>query len=63
VEQEPEHWQSGAAGACVTIESPAGLIELWVQSSNRYRVKGPNGEQIVEGFQRAREVAHELTGH
>ena len=46
------------AGPCVMIESPAGLIELWVQSPNRYRVKGPSGEQVVEGLQQVREVVH-----
>jgi hypothetical protein len=47
-------------GRCVTIESPAGPIELWVLGSQRYRVTAPSGERIVEGFQNAREVAHEL---
>ena len=60
MEQEPEPWQSGAAGPCVTIESPAGPVELWVLGDQRYRVKSPGGEQIVEGFQQAREAGHEL---
>ena len=61
--QEPEPWQSGAAGPCVTIESPAGPVELWVLGSQRYRVTAPSGEQVVEGYQQAREVAHELAGN
>jgi hypothetical protein len=60
---EPEPWQSGTAGPCVTIDSPAGPVELWVLGQQRYRVKAASGERIVEGFQRAREVAHELAGH
>jgi hypothetical protein len=58
--QEREAWQSGVAGPCVTIESPAGPIELWVLGHQRYRVTAPSGERVVEGFQRAREVAHEI---
>jgi hypothetical protein len=60
MDQEPEPSQSGAAGPCVTIESPAGPVELWALGQQRYRVVSPSGEQIVEGYQRAREVAHEL---
>jgi hypothetical protein len=60
MEQESEAWQSGAAGPCVTIESPAGPVELWALGQQRYRVEAPSGERIVEGFQRAREVAHQL---
>ena len=60
MELEPEPWQSSAAGPCVTIESPAGPVELWTLGSQRYRVTAPSGESVVEGFQRAREVAHEL---
>jgi hypothetical protein len=58
VEQQPEAWQ--APGPCLTVESPAGPVELWVLGNQRYRVKAPGGEQVVEGFQQAREVAHEL---
>jgi hypothetical protein len=60
MEQESEPWQSGAAGPCVTIESPAGPVELWVLGNQCYRVKAPSGEQVVEGFQQSRKVAHEL---
>ena len=60
---EPEPWQTGSAGPCVTIDSPAGPVELWVLGSQRYRVKTPTGDQIVEGYQQAREVAHELAGN
>jgi hypothetical protein len=58
--QEPEPWQSGAAGPCVTIDSPRGPIELWVLGEERYRVKASDGERVVEAFQQAREVAHGL---
>jgi hypothetical protein len=57
---EPEPWQSGAAGPCVTIDSAVGPVEVWVLGEQRYRVTATDSEQIVEGYQRAREVAHEL---
>jgi hypothetical protein len=60
MDREPEPWQSGASGPCLTVESPAGPVELWVLGDQRYRVKGPTSEREVEGFQRAPEVAHEL---
>jgi hypothetical protein len=63
MEQEPESWQRGAGGPCVAIGGPRGPIELWVLGNQRYRVKAPSGEQTVEGFQRAREVSHELAGN
>ena len=62
MEQEPEPWQTGAAGPCVTIDGSAGPVELWAITPQRYRVKAPTGEREVEGFQRAREVGHELAG-
>jgi len=34
--QAPEPWQSGAAGPCVTIESPGGPVELWVLGEQHY---------------------------
>jgi hypothetical protein len=61
VERQPEPWEhTAAAGPCATIDGPSGPVELWVLGDQRYRVKAPNGEQVVEGFQRAREVAREL---
>jgi hypothetical protein len=59
-DRKPEPWQTGAVGPCVTIESPAGPVELWVLGDQRYRVTAPSGERIVEGFEQAREVAHDL---
>jgi hypothetical protein len=58
--QEPEPWQSGAAGPCVTIDGPGGPVELWVLEEQRYRVFAPSSERVVEGYQQAREVAHRL---
>jgi hypothetical protein len=61
MERQPEPWQlTAAAGPCVTLDSPNGPVELWVLGQHRYRVTAPNGERVVEGFQRSREVAHEL---
>jgi hypothetical protein len=60
MDQEPEPWQKGAAGPCTTIDSPRGPVELWVLGNQRYSVTAPSGERVVEGFQRAREVAHVL---
>jgi hypothetical protein len=52
MDREHESWQSGAAGSCVTIESPAGPLELWVLGNQGYRVKAPSGEQVVASFVR-----------
>jgi hypothetical protein len=37
-------------------------VELSVLGAQRYRVKAPTGERIVEGFQQARAMARELAG-
>jgi hypothetical protein len=58
--REPEPWQTGAAGPCETIDGPNGPVELWVLGQQRYSVKAPNGERVVEGYDRACEVAHGL---
>jgi hypothetical protein len=58
MEQEAEPWQSGAAGPCLTVDGPGGPVEPWVLGQQRFRVTAPSGEQVVEGFQNAREAAH-----
>jgi hypothetical protein len=44
----------------VTIDGPNGPVELSVLGAQRYRVKTLKGERVADGFQRAREVGHEL---
>jgi hypothetical protein len=61
MERNPEPWElTAGAGPCATIDGPNGPVELCVLGQQRYCVKAPTGEQVVEGFQRAREVAPEM---
>jgi hypothetical protein len=61
MERTPEPWQVTAApGPCTTMDSAAGRVELWVLGGQRYRVTAPGDERVVEGYERACEVAHEL---
>ena len=58
----PEAWETGQGRPCATIDSPAGPVEVWVLGDQCYRVTPPSGERVVEGYDRACEVAHELAG-
>jgi hypothetical protein len=49
MEQEAEPWQSGAAGPCLTVDSPGGPVEPWLLGQQRFRLTAPSGEQVVEG--------------
>jgi hypothetical protein len=59
---DPEPWESAAAGPAVTIDGPAGQAEIWLLGPQRYRVKAPSGELVVEGFQRARRSSAQARG-
>jgi hypothetical protein len=58
MEPEPEPWQTDAAGPFLMI----GAVSGWALGEQRFRIVAPEDEQEVEGFQRARELAHELAG-
>jgi hypothetical protein len=53
---EPEPWQTSAAGAFLTI----GSVSVWTLGRDRFRLEKPDGAREVDGFERARELAHEL---
>jgi hypothetical protein len=60
MEQEPESCEGCRSSHTVPLHRSRGTVELWVLGNQRYRVTAPSGEQTVEGYQQAREVAHEL---
>jgi len=63
MERQPEPWErTAAADHRATIDGPNGPVELWVLGQQRYRVKAPSAERVVEGCDRACEVGHELAG-
>ncbi len=53
---EPEPWQTDAPAPFLTI----GEVSVWALGSQRFRVQAPDGEQEVEGFERARTLAHRV---
>jgi hypothetical protein len=56
--REPDPWQSGEPGPFLTI----GEVEVWALGEQRFRIVSAEGTQEVEGFQRARDLAHQLAG-
>jgi hypothetical protein len=53
---KPEPWQANAAAPFLTI----GGLSVWTLGGDRFRVETPDEAREVEGFQQARELAHEL---
>jgi hypothetical protein len=53
---EPEAWQTDAAGPFLAI----GSVSVWTRGADRFRIETPDGTREVEGFERARELGHEL---
>jgi hypothetical protein len=49
---------ANAPGPCIVI----GNVSLWVLGESRYRIVSPEGEEIVRGFDEARQRARELAG-
>jgi hypothetical protein len=59
--REPEPWETTAvAGPFITIESPSGDVGIWSLGADQFRVQSPSGEQTLEGFAEAQQLAHEL---
>jgi hypothetical protein len=48
--------QTNAAGPFLTV----GDVSLWALGEQRFRVEAPKDSREVEGFQQARQLAHEL---
>jgi hypothetical protein len=59
-DREPQAWESSAAGPFLTLEREHGTVEVWSLGRDRYAVKAPDSEQVVVGFNAARETAHAL---
>jgi hypothetical protein len=59
-DREPEPWETNAAGPFLVIERERGAVEVWAHVSDRFTVRGPDHERLVEGFTRARATAHAL---
>ncbi len=53
---ELEPWQTNAPGAFLTI----GEVAVWALGDQRFRVESRSGDEVVEGFQEARQRGHEL---
>jgi hypothetical protein len=54
--RDPEPWQTNAAGPFLTV----GNASVQSLGGDRFLVVAPDGERIVEGFEPARALAHEL---
>jgi hypothetical protein len=57
-ERQPEPWESGAAGPCVTLERAGGTVEVWALGEERFSVRAPGLEQVAVGHDSAREKAY-----
>ena len=55
-DRKPEAWMTNAPGAFLTI----GSVSVWTLGRDRFRIETPDGAREVEGFERARKLAHEL---
>ena len=53
---EPAAWETNATGPFLTI----GEVEVYALGQDRFRPVAPAVERDVEGFEHARQLAHEL---
>ena len=58
VTREPESRETNAPGAFLSV----GEVAVFALGGDRYRIVSPEGERAVEGFEGARQHAHELAG-
>jgi hypothetical protein len=58
VDREPAAWETNAAGPFLSV----GEVGVYALGEDRFRLVAPEGEREVEGFEPARELAHELAG-
>jgi hypothetical protein len=56
MDREPEPWQTNAPGAFLTVDG----VSVWALGEQRFRVESTDESREVEGFQQARQLAHEL---
>jgi hypothetical protein len=56
VDREPAAWPTNAPGPFLCI----GEVAVYALVEDRVRVVSPDGEREVEGFEPARQLAHEL---
>jgi hypothetical protein len=59
-DRESEPWETNAAAPFLTLERPRGVVEVWALGSDRFAVRAAEHEQLVVGFDPARQTAHEL---
>ncbi len=53
---EPTAWATNAAGPFLSL----GEVAVYALGEDRFRLVAPGGEREVEGFEPARQLAHEL---
>ena len=58
MEREPAAWETNAAGPFPSV----GEVGVHARGEDRFRLVSPAGERQVEGFEPARQLAHELAG-
>ncbi len=56
MDRQPEPWETNAAAPFLSV----GNVGVRSLGRDLYLVAGPNGEQTVEGFDAARQLAHDL---
>jgi len=54
--REPAAWETNATGPFLSV----GEIAVYALEGDRFRITWPEGEREVEGFEPARQLAHEL---
>jgi hypothetical protein len=59
-DREPEPWETNAAAPFLVIERERGAVEVWGHGADRFTVRAPSDELLVEGFTEARQMAHAL---
>jgi hypothetical protein len=61
-DRQPEPWESSAPGPFVTMERTRGTVEIHALGDQRFAVKAPDQQQVVVGFEQARQIARRLAG-
>ncbi len=56
MDRQPEAWETNAVAPFLTV----GAASVQTLGQDRYLVVSPGAEQVVEGFDAARERAHEV---
>ena len=59
-DRQPEPWESTAPGPFVTMERARGTVEIHALGEQRFGVKAPDSEQVVVGYEHARQRARAL---